>query len=103
MQFIIQHLTTQLTAEVKQTVGVVTFNITQQKLIEDLLDNELANYPELEQLSREGFEPLFVKNLENVQGDERDLIIFSITYAADQNGKLLMNFGALNRQGDSAV
>ncbi|WP_419820656.1 DUF4011 domain-containing protein [Acinetobacter sp.] len=99
VQFIIQHLTTQLTAEVKQTVGVVTFNITQQKLIEDLLDNELANYPELEQLSREGFEPLFVKNLENVQGDERDLIIFSITYAADQNGKLLMNFGALNRQG----
>lgn len=99
VEFIIQHLQQQLNAEYKQTVGVVTFNITQQKLIEDLLDNELANHPELEALSREGFEPLFVKNLENVQGDERDIIIFSITYAPDQNGKLLMNFGALNRQG----
>ncbi len=99
VQFIIQHLKQQLDAEYKQTVGVVTFNITQQKLIEDLLDNELANHPELDALSREGFEPLFVKNLENVQGDERDIIIFSITYAPDQNGKLLMNFGALNRQG----
>ncbi len=99
VQFILQHLTNQLTAEVKLTLGVVTFNITQQKLIEDLLDNELAQRPELEQLSRDGFEPLFVKNLENVQGDERDIIIFSITYAPDQQGKLLMNFGALNRQG----
>ncbi|MBJ9953968.1 DUF4011 domain-containing protein [Acinetobacter baumannii] len=99
VRFILQHLTDQLNAEAKQTIGVVTFNITQQKLIEDLLDNELAQHPELEQLSREGFEPLFVKNLENVQGDERDIIIFSITYAPDQQGKLLMNFGALNRQG----
>jgi very-short-patch-repair endonuclease len=99
VQFILQHLRDQLALETKQTIGVVTFNITQQKLIEDLLDNELANHPELEQLSREGFEPLFIKNLENVQGDERDIIIFSITYAPDQQGKLLMNFGALNRQG----
>ena len=99
VKFILQHLTDQLSVQVKQTIGVVTFNITQQKLIEDLLDAELASHPELEQLSREGYEPLFVKNLENVQGDERDIIIFSITYAPDQQGKLLMNFGALNRQG----
>jgi hypothetical protein len=42
--------------------------MTQQKLIEDLLDNELANHPELETLSKSGIEQLFVKNLENVQG-----------------------------------
>lgn len=42
--------------------------MTQQKLIEDLLDNELANHPGLETLSKSGIEHLFVKNLENVQG-----------------------------------
>lgn len=40
-----------------------------------------------------------MKNLENVQGDERDVIIFSICYARDRDGKLSMNFGPLNRQG----
>ena len=99
VQFILQHLRSQMGLEQKQTLGVVTFNMTQQKLIEDLLDHELANSPELDVLSREGIEPLFIKNLENVQGDERDIIIFSITYAKDEQGKLLMNFGALNRQG----
>lgn len=99
VEFILQHLTQQLTQEKPLTLGVVTFNMTQQKLIEDLLDNELASKPDLEALSKAGIEPLFVKNLENVQGDERDIIIFSITYAKDQRGQLSMNFGALNRQG----
>ena len=44
-------------------------------------------------------EPLFIKNLENVQGDERDVILFSIGYGPDENGKLYMNFGPLNRDG----
>ncbi|ENI7046118.1 hypothetical protein ABZO94_003749, partial [Acinetobacter baumannii] len=99
VEFIIQHLQSQLGQENSLTLGVVTFNMTQQKLIEDLLDNELANHPELETLSKSGIEPLFIKNLENVQGDERDIIVFSITYAKDQDGRLSMNFGALNRQG----
>lgn len=99
VEFIIHHLQSQLGQENPLTLGVVTFNMTQQKLIEDLLDNELANYSELETLSKSGIEPLFVKNLENVQGDERDIIVFSITYAKDQEGRLSMNFGALNRQG----
>ena len=97
--FILQHLQSQLSVDVPLTLGVVTFNVTQQKLIEDLLDNEMANYPELESISKSGIEPLFIKNLENVQGDERDIIVFSITYAKDQFGKLSMNFGALNRVG----
>ena len=99
VEFIIQHLQSQLENVQPLTLGVVTFNMTQQKLIEDLLDNELAYHPELEALSKVGIEPLFVKNLENVQGDERDIIIFSITYSKDDEGRLSMNFGALNRQG----
>jgi hypothetical protein len=44
-------------------------------------------------------EPVFVKNLENVQGDERDVILFSICYGPDESGKVSMNFGPLNRDG----
>ncbi len=45
------------------------------------------------------YEPIFVKNLENVQGDERDVILFSIGYGPDKNGKVSMNFGPLNNVG----
>lgn len=44
-------------------------------------------------------EPVFIKNLENVQGDERDVILFSVGYGPDENGKLTLNFGLLNRDG----
>src|SRR5690606_27643242 len=44
-------------------------------------------------------EPIFVKNLENVQGDERDIILFSIGYGPGADGNLTMNFGPLNREG----
>ncbi|ENA27476.1 hypothetical protein HMPREF1487_09132 [Pseudomonas sp. HPB0071] len=83
-----------------QTIGVVTFNGEQQRLIEDLLDKARATDPLLEVFFAESqLEPLFVKNLESVQGDERDIIYFSTTYAKDQAGVMSMNFGPLNRQG----
>ena len=44
-------------------------------------------------------EPFFVKNLENVQGDERDIILYSITFGKDLNGKISMNFGPMNKEG----
>ena len=44
-------------------------------------------------------EPVFVKNIETVQGDERDVILFSMTYGPDQNGKVTLNFGPLSLQG----
>lgn len=44
-------------------------------------------------------EPVFVKNLENVQGDERDLILFSVGYGPDATGRLSLNFGPINQQG----
>ncbi|PWV98533.1 AAA domain-containing protein [Paenibacillus cellulosilyticus] len=83
----------------KHSIGVVTFNSIQQGLIEDLLDDAFRQDSELEQLASQLKEPIFVKNLENVQGDERDVILFSIGYGPDGNGKVVLNFGPLNRDG----
>ncbi|SDG17911.1 DUF3320 domain-containing protein [Thalassobaculum litoreum] len=84
----------------QDSFGVVTFNAEQQSLINDLLDEEIRKNPEIEQFfSIERAEPVMVKNLESVQGDERDVMFFSITYGPDRSGRLSMNFGPLNRQG----
>jgi len=83
-----------------RSLGVVTFNQTQQALIETLLDSRRRANPKLDRVLAEAVtEPLFVKNLENVQGDERDVIFFSITYGPDAAGKTSMNFGPLNGEG----
>ncbi len=82
------------------SIGVVTFSQPQQALIEDLLEEKRAQHPDIEPFfSPEHDEPVFVKNLENVQGDERDLMIFSIGYGRDGKGRLHMNFGPLNLTG----
>ena len=83
----------------KQSIGVVTFNMVQQNLIEDLLNEVFKVRPDLEKAAMDREEPLFIKNLENVQGDERDVILFSITYGRNEQGKLNMQFGPLNRDG----
>ncbi|HYG37966.1 MAG TPA: AAA domain-containing protein [Cytophagales bacterium] len=74
-------------------IGVVTFNFSQQNLILNVLET----------FARENSislpDNLFVKNIENVQGDEREIIIFSTAYAPDLKGKLSMNFGTLNAKG----
>jgi very-short-patch-repair endonuclease len=86
--------------ESRLTIGVVTFNSEQMSLIEDLLDDERRRDPSLEPyFSEMELEPLFVKNLESVQGDERDIIYFSITYGPDLAGAVSMNFGPMNRDG----
>ena len=82
-----------------QSIGIVTFNIFQQGLIEDLLTAEYKKDQEFDKWANEREERLFVKNLENVQGDERDVILFSIGYGPDEDGKPLMNFGPLNKEG----
>ena len=86
-------------ATAKQSIGVVTFNSNQQSLIEDLLSDLFDLEPALAQIAEASDEPVFVKNLENVQGDERDVILFSVGYGADKTGKVSMNFGPLNREG----
>ena len=83
----------------KNSVGVVTFNISQQTLIEDLLNEACKTDSELEHWAFNADEPVFVKNLENVQGDERDVILFSVGYGPDKDGNVYMNFGPLNREG----
>lgn len=82
------------------TIGVVTFNAEQQRLIEDLLDAERRKDPTLERYFADSeLEPVFVKNLESVQGDERDIMYFSLTYGPTVSRSISMNFGPLNKQG----
>lgn len=82
------------------SLGVVTFNQKQQTLILDLLDAARRANPALDRHFDEALiEPVFVKNLESVQGDERDLILFSTTFGPDRQGQLSMNFGPLNQRG----
>ncbi|MCP4459576.1 MAG: DUF4011 domain-containing protein [Cytophagales bacterium] len=76
-----------------KTIGVVTFNTKQQGHVLDVLEEYSA---------KKGIllpDHLFVKNIENVQGDERDVIIFSTAYAPDKKGKLRLQFGTLNQEG----
>jgi AAA domain len=73
----------------QKSIGIVTFNAKQQGLIQDLLETKTIKF----------VHPLFIKNIENVQGDERDFIIFSVGYAPDAKGKMSMQFGSLNAQG----
>jgi hypothetical protein len=84
----------------KKSVGVVTFSQAQKDLIEDVVEETRSRHPEFEAFfSEDSEEPFFVKNLENVQGDERDVILFSVGYAKDPSGKFAMNFGPLNQEG----
>ncbi|MBQ7363435.1 MAG: DUF4011 domain-containing protein [Clostridia bacterium] len=90
-----------------ESIGIITFNSDQQSCINDELDLFAAQNPEFrEELHRERRRvedgedtSLFIKNLENVQGDERDIIIFSIGYAENENGKVYTSFGSLSAEG----
>lgn len=83
----------------QQSIGIVTFSSAQQNLVEDLLNEALKQHPDLDVIATESNEPIFIKNLENVQGDERDVILFSIGYGPDKEGHISLNFGPLNRDG----
>jgi hypothetical protein len=78
------------------SVGVITFNAQQRDLVENMLrdsaDERIA-------LALDETDGLFVKNLENVQGDERDTILFSIAFSANNKGVVPLNFGPLSRAG----
>lgn len=98
----------------EKSIGIVTFNFKQQGLIQELLivpetlvtpakgrtASSKFDVNSVSEAHSSGFKaPLFVKNIENVQGDERDIIIFSVGYAPDAKGKMVMQFGSLNGQG----
>jgi very-short-patch-repair endonuclease len=81
------------------SILVVTLNIQQMALIEELLDAKRRVDPTLDaRLSSGDGQRLSVKNLENVQGDERDTVLFSIAFSQDARGTVSMNFGAMNRE-----
>ena len=85
-------------AEKKHSIGIVTFNTAQQIYIENQLAKRIHECG-LDAAAYDVDEPLFVKNLENVQGDERDVILFSVGYGPDKNGRLSLNFGPINQSG----
>jgi len=93
--------------EHNETIGVITFNSTQRDTIENLIDEELFKRSVYQkQFEQELFrqeegedKSLFVKNIENVQGDERDIIVFSMGYARDPFGIVHRRFGWLNNEG----
>jgi very-short-patch-repair endonuclease len=83
-----------------QSLGVVAFSKSQKEAIEDELELLRRNDPSLEDyFSTQRRESFFVKNLENVQGDERDVIMISVGYGKTREGLLNMNFGPVNQQG----
>lgn len=83
-----------------KSLGVIAFGEVQQQAIDNEITQMRMQYKEFEPFFNEELpEPFFVKNLENVQGDERDTIIFSIGYGFDINGGFKMNFGPLSRVG----
>lgn len=90
-----------------ESLGIITFNSNQRDLIMDELDNECLKDKQFSIICKKEFNRkengedvgLFIKNIENVQGDERDCIIFSLGYAKNESGRVVRNFGWLNQKG----
>ena len=78
------------------SLGIVTFNLKQCDLIQSMVSDLFDKHPEYEIIDNENEEQLFIKNLENVQGDERDIIVFSIGFGYGLNKKFSMHFGPLS-------
>ena len=104
----IAHLVRELLKrKVNESIGIVAFSQEQQQTIEDALTALAQTDKEFEQLLEEAysrtendqFVGLIVKNLENIQGDERDIIIMSVCYGFDAKKKMIMNFGPINKKG----
>ncbi len=96
-----------LRRRVPESIGIVAFSQEQQRAIETALDSLAAEDAGFAQQLEEAynrtdndmFTGLIIKNLENIQGDERDIIIISVCYGPDSRGRMLMNFGPVNKKG----
>lgn len=99
-QFIIDLIYQNIKDHPERSLGVVAFSVAQQNMIDKLLSKRREADPSYEWFFKsDNAEPFFIKNLETVQGDERDTIIFSVAYAKDSQGRFIQNFGPLNREG----
>lgn len=84
----------------EKTLGVGTFSVAQRDVIRDRIDARRRENPELEPFfSTNKLKPFFVKNLESIQGDERDVTFISVGYGRDKDGRLTQNFGPINSDG----
>lgn len=86
----------------EKSLGIVTVNSSQQELIESLLNKRIVNNRKVESFvngETNYQEPFFIKNIESVQGDERDTIIFDLGYGKDSGGNFSMGFGPINKVG----
>lgn len=99
-EFVVDLIYDNLERYPERSLGVVAFSVSQQSLIENLLARKRQKDPRFEHLlGSDTKEPFFIKNLETVQGDERDTIIFSVGYGKDSQGRVLHNFGPINNAG----
>jgi len=100
---VVKRLERMLEGEPILSIGIVTINSQQQRLVEDKMDEARRKNHNLEKFfnASDHYDPVFVKNLESVQGDERDIIVLSLTYGPTElSGKTMsMNFGPLNKDG----
>lgn len=84
----------------QETLGVVTLSVKQADAIENALESLRPQFPQIaHHLLPDRNRGFFVKSIESVQGDERDVIILSVGYGRDADGKLSMNFGPMSRAG----
>lgn len=81
------------------SVGIITMGLRQQHAVERALDEEFEGDVAFSRWANERPEPLLVRNLENMQGDERDLVLISVAYGPDEHGCVAQRFGPLNLQG----
>jgi len=96
-----------LRRQISESLGIVAFSQEQQRAIETALDRlaaeDAAFAGQLEEAynrtANDQFVGLIIKNLENIQGDERDIIIISVCYGPDSRRRMLMNFGPVNKKG----
>ena len=96
---VLRHAKAYIAGETKETLGVVAFSRAQASAIEDEVDRLRRKSLETEPFFSASTEHFFVKNLETVQGDERDVIFISVGYGRDQKGYLAMSFGPLGKSG----
>lgn len=100
---IVEAVKSHLTRNPDESIGIVAMNTKQRDQIEAAIDAERSKDPALEaafQRDLQTEEPLFIKNLENVQGDERDVIIISFTYGPQNRGSnsVPQRFGPINSE-----
>ena len=99
-QTVAEHVLSHARKRPDETLGVVALSVAQRDTIRDTLEYMRTEYPELDAFCSEGLdEAFFVKNLENVQGDERDVMFISIGYGKDAGGYMSQSFGPVSSEG----